>query len=87
MLTTKMRFYSDLVNYSHPRVGSIFSFMPAVGVLSLKDCEPTVEGTWAGEGSGALEERVLPVPSLAEARNTQEAQHTQDASWMGLSRP
>lgn len=39
------------------------------------------EGTWAGEGPEALEERVARVPSLVQGRNTQ------GASWMGLSRP
>lgn len=47
MLTTKMRFYSDLANYPRPPVGSIFSFAPTNGVLSLRGCEPMTEGTWA----------------------------------------
>lgn len=52
MLTTKMRFYSDLANYPRSPVGSIFSFAPANGVLSLRGCEPMTEGTWA-EGTMA----------------------------------
>lgn len=82
MLTTKMRFYSNLANYPRPMGGgSIFSFTPTGGVLILPGCEPTAQGTWVSEGSGTLEDRVQrassqylsPVP-----------RHTQDVSWMGL---
>lgn len=66
MLTTKMRFYSNLANYP-PRVGgSIFSFGPTGGVSILPGCEPTAKGTWVGEGSRTLEHRMLRAPSVVQ---------------------
>lgn len=69
MLTTKMRFNSNLANYPRPPLGgggSIFSFAPTGRVLILPGCEPMVQGTWVGERSGTLEDRMLRAPRLVQ---------------------
>lgn len=79
MLTTKMRFYSNLANYPRPPPpgGSVFSFAPTGEVLILPGCEPTAQGTWVSEGSRTLEDRVQRAPSQCLSPVPQ---HTQDAS-------